>query len=245
VRSAKRVSAAFAATAPVAVLLTGCVSTQTVASRARLVDARIIASQKATEVTQANPSVSVEAPVVIRSFSGAAIIVAVHNDSARQLTDLPISVGVRTASGRTTYLNRSTTLDYFASHIAALGPDASTEWVFTTDTIPRGRPFAAVGVSQLHPTLGRSLPSVAVSLRRALLDTGGVILEVSVRNRSAIPQYDLPVYAVALRNGRAVAAGRGSVTHIGTRGTTTSTVAIVGSSHYDSLRLIASPTIFN
>jgi hypothetical protein len=245
VRSVRRVSAALAATAPLAVLLSGCVSTQTVAARARLVDARTLASQTATEVTQANPSVSVEVPVVIRTPGAAAVVVTVHNDSARQLTDLPISVGVRTPSGRTTYLNRSTTLDYFDSHIAAIRPEASTEWVFTTGAIPRGRAFAAVGVSQLHPTLGRSLPSVAVSVRRTLLRTGGVILEVSVRNRSAIPQYDLPVYGIALRGGRAVAAGWASVTHVGTRGTTTSTLALLGSSHYDSLSLIASPTIFN
>ncbi|MGO9907903.1 MAG: hypothetical protein ACLP4R_13240 [Solirubrobacteraceae bacterium] len=246
--SVRRVSAAFVATAPVAVLLTGCVSTQTVATRARLVDARIIASQSQTEVRQANPSVSVEVPVLIHTATGDAIIVSVRNDSARQLTDLPISVGVRTSSGRTTYLNSSTTLDYFQSHIAAVGPDASTDWVFTKFTVgalPRGRVFATVGVPRLHPTLSRSLPFVAVSLRARYLATGGVILKLSVLNRSVIPQYDVPVYAVALRHGREVAAGRTAVTHLGTRGTSTSLLALLGSSHYDSLRLVASPTIFN
>lgn len=246
VRSVKRVSAAFAATAPVAVLLTGCVSTQTVASRARLVDARTLASQEVTEITRANPAVGVGAPVVIRTPGAVAIVVSVRNESARQLTDLPISVGVRTPSGRATYLNRSTTLDYLESHIAAIGPDARTTWVFTTGArIPPGRAFATVGVSQLHPTLSHSLPSVAVSLRRTRPVADIVILKLSVRNRSAIPQYDLPVYAIALRNGRDVAAGRAIVTHLGTRGTATSTIALLGSSHYDSLRLIASPTIFN
>jgi hypothetical protein len=242
---ARRVSAAFAATAPVAVLLTGCVSTQTVASRARLVDARIIASQSRTEVTQANPTVSVRAPVVIRYPTGVAIVVALRNNSARQLTDLPISVGVHTRSGRTTYLNSSTSLDYFESHIAAIGPDASTAWVFTTGVVPRGQAFATVGVPQLHPILGRSLPSVTVSVRATRAVAGAVILKLSVLNRSAIPQYDLPVYAIALRNGREVAAGRLVVAHIGTRGTTTSALTLLGSSRYGSLRLIASPTIFN
>jgi hypothetical protein len=246
VRSARCVSAAVAATAPVAVLLTGCVSTQTVASRARLVDARILASQSQTEVTQANPAVRVGAPAVIRTRAGGAIVVAVRNDSARQLTDLPISVGVRASSGRVTYLNRSATLDYFESHIAAIGPDASTSWVFTTGSqIPRGRAFATVGLSQLYPSLGRELPSVTVSLRAMGSKTGGLGLELLIVNRSAVPQYDLPVYAIALRNGREVAAGRTAVAHLGTRGTTTSTLSLLGSSHYDSLRLIASPTIFN
>ena len=164
--SVRRVSAALAATAPVAVLLTGCVSTQTVATRARLVDERILASQKVTEVTRANPAVTVRAPVVIRDHTATAIVVTVRNDSARALTDLPISVGFRAHSGRENYLNRSTDLGYFESHIASIGSRATTTWVFLTGArIPRGRVFATVGVAQLHPSLSRPLPSITVSLR--------------------------------------------------------------------------------
>ena len=247
VRSVKRVSAAFAATAPVAVLLTGCVSTQTVASRARLVDARILASQIPTEVTRANPAVTVGAPVVIRDRAATAIVVTVRNDSARVLTDLPISVGVRTHSGRDSYLNSSTDLGYFANHVASIGPGATTTWVLTTGArIPPGRVFATVGVAQLHPSLSRSLPSITVSLRAMQPERGDqVTLKVSILNRSAIPQYSLPIYAVALRGDHEVAAGRTTVAHIGSHGTTTSTVSLLGSLRYGAVRLIAPPTIFN
>ena len=239
-RSARRLSAAFAATAPIAILLSGCVSTQTVAARARLVDARTLASQNATTVVQANATVSVGAPVLIREHATAAIVVELHNDSARALTDLPISVGVRTRSGRKTYLNRSASLDYFQSHVASLGAYASTTWVFTTVVrVPSGRAFATVGASQLHPSLSRSLPLITVTA------SGGASLRLSIRNRSTIPQYDLPVYAVALRAGRAVAAGETTLAHLGTLATTTTTLGLVGSSRYGSLQLIASPTIFN
>jgi hypothetical protein len=228
---------------PLAVLLTGCVSTQTVATRARLVDARIIASQTSTEVTRVNPEVSVGVPVVIRDGTATAIVVPLRNDSARALTDLPVSIGVRARSGGTKYLNRSTNLDYFESHIASIGSRADAEWVFTTrGRIPRGRPFATVGFAPLHPTAGPSLPSLAVSLRAVRSD---LTLRLSIANRSAIPQYDLPVYAVALRDGHDVAAGRTTVTHLGTNGTTTSSVSLFGSSHYSSLLLIATPTIFH
>jgi hypothetical protein len=231
------------ATLPLAVLLTGCVSTQTVAARARLVDARILTSQTGTEVTRANPAVSVGLPVVIRDGTATAIVVTARNGSDRALTDLPISVGVRTPSGRPRYLNRSSNLDYFESHVAAIGARAVTEWVFTTtQPLPRGRPFATVGVSPLHPTVGASLPSLAVSLRAGRDD---LTLGLSIANRSAIPQYDLPVYAVALRNGHDVAAGRTTVTHLETNGTTTSSLSLLGSAHYTSLRLIATPTIFH
>ena len=237
---------AVAATAPLAVLLTGCVSTQTVATRARLVDARIIASQRQTEVTRANPAVSVGAPVVIRDKTRAAIVLTLRNSTARTLTDLPISVGVRQRSGREQYLNNSDSLDYFESHVAVIGPRAVATWVYTNGgPLPRGRVFARVGFSQLHPTLDRPLPSVAVSLDTARTPGGGANVDITVSNDSVIPQYDLPVYAVALRDGRAVAAGRTAVAHLGTRGKTTSTLSLLGSSRYGALRLIASPTIFN
>ena len=249
VPSVRRVSAAFVATAPSRSLLAGCVSHADGGHPwPRLVDARIIASQSQTEVT-AGESFSErrstgDGPRPPRATRSSCLS---RNDSARQLTDLPISVGVRTSSGRTTCLNSSTTLDYFHSHILPSRPDASTDWVFTKFTVgalPRGRVFATVGVPRLHPTLSRSLPFVAVSLRARYLATGCVILKLSVLNRSVIPQYDVPVYAVALRHGREVAAGRTAVTHLGTRGTSTSLLALLGGSHYDSLRLVASPTIF-
>lgn len=245
--SVRRISAAFAATAPVAVLLTGCVSTQTVAARARLVDARIIASQSATKVTRANPAVTVGTPVVIHDQAATAIVVTVRNDSARVLTDLPISVGVRTHSGRANYLNSPANLGYFETHIASIGSGATTTWVFITGgRIPPGRVFATVGLAELHPSLRRSLPSITVSLRATQPERGEqVTLKVSILNRSAIPQYSLPIYAVALRGDREVAAGRTTLTHIGTGETTTSTLELLGSFHYDSLRLIVSPTIFN
>ena len=246
-RSARRLSTVLAATAPVAVLLSGCVSTQTVAARARLVDARILASQSPIEVTQANPSVTVSAPVVIREHNATAIVVTLHNESARVVTDLPISVGVRTHSGRKKYLNSSADIGYFESHVASIGSKATTTWVFVIGaSIPPGRVFATVGVAQLRPSLSRSLPSVAVSLRATQPEHGDqVTVNVSVLNRSTIPQYYLPIFAVALRGNREVAAGRTTLAHIGTHANTTLTVSLLGSSRYDSLRLLATPTIFN
>ena len=58
-RSARRVSAACAATLPVAVLLTGCVSTQTIARACPPGRRADPAGAEPTEVTRANPEVSV------------------------------------------------------------------------------------------------------------------------------------------------------------------------------------------
>ena len=68
---------------------------------------------------------------------------------------------------------------------------------------------------------------------------------LSVTNASTIPQYDLPVYVVAVRGGRDVAAGRATVPHLGTHGTTTLSVSVLGSPRGATLDVIATPTIFS
>lgn len=237
-RSARRVSVACVATLPVAVILTGCVSTQQIAARARMVSARVLASQSATEVVRANPDVTVGRIAVIHARTGTAIVVSLRNDSSRTLTDLPISVGVHDARGRRLYLNRAANLDYFETHVAALGPRGATVWVFTTDRRTSGtRPYATVGFSELHPSLSGGLPRIEVSGREAT--------SLSVTNLSTIPQFDVPVYVVAVRTGRDVAAGWAAVAHLGTHGRTTLSVALVGSDRKATLEVIAPPTIFS
>jgi hypothetical protein len=144
------------------------------------------------------------------------------------------------------YLNRSANLDYFESHIAAIAPHSVTTWVFTTRRrVPSGRPFATVGVSQLHSSAGVRLPQIDVSVHAGQSAPGRAKVTVSVSNRSGIPQYDLPVYAVAVRGGRDVGAGGTEVTHLSTNATTTLSITLLGGTQRAALRLIALPTIFN
>jgi hypothetical protein len=238
VGSVRRASSACAVTLPVAVMLSGCVSTQTTAARARLVNDRVLAATRPIEVMRSNPDVSVGAPVLIRSAAGTAVVVRVQNRSSSALTDLPISVGIRGRAGRKVLLNRSAGIDYFESHVAAIPPHRSVTWVFTTSRrVSGGRPFATVGFPQLHPSLAGGLPRISASWRGAA--------SVSVTNQSAIPQDDLPVYVVAVRGGRDVGAARASVAHLGTHGRATVTVDLPGGASRARLDVIALPTIFS
>ena len=238
VGSVRRASSACAVTLPVAVMLSGCVSTQTTAARARLVNDRVLAATRPTEVVRPNPAVGVGAPVLIRSAAGTAVVIPVQNHSSSALTDLPISVGIRTRSGRTVFLNRSAGIDYFQTHVAAIPPGGLVTWVFTTSRrVTVGRPFATVGFPQLHPSLAGGLPRISASWRGTA--------SVSVTNQSAIPQDDLPVYVVAVRGGRDVGAARAAVAHLGTHGRATVTVNLPGGAGRATLYVIALPTIFS
>ena len=238
VGSVRRASSACAVTLPVAVMLSGCVSTQTTAARARLVNDRVLAATRPTDVVRSNPDVSVGTPVLVRSAAGTAVVIPVQNRSAGALTDLPISVGIRTPTGRRVFLNRSAGMDYFQSHVAAIPPRGSVTWVFTTSRrVTAGRPFATVGFPQLHPSLAGGLPRISASWRGAA--------SVSVTNQSGIPQDDVQVYVVAVRGGRDVGAARAAVAHLATHGRATVTVNLPGGARGSALHVIALPTIFS
>ena len=88
-------TAAAVAAGLIAVLaLTGCVSTQT--KRARTLNVAAHARQRAPlRVTHADPDVDVGAVGLVRTASGDAVVVQLRNPTARPLSDLPISVGLR------------------------------------------------------------------------------------------------------------------------------------------------------
>ncbi len=237
-RSVRRTSAAWVAALPVAVVLTGCVSTQQIAARARLVNARVLASQSATPVARADPEVTVGRLTLIHARTGTAVVVPLRNNSSSALTDLPITVGVHARAGRDLYLNRFANLDYFDSHVAAIAPHGVTTWVFTTShRVTAARPFATVGFPQLHSSLSSGLPRIEVSVRGHT--------RLFLTNASTIPQYDLRVYVVAVRAGRDVAAGSATAPHLGTHRTTTLSVSLLGVTRGATLDVIAPPTIFS
>jgi hypothetical protein len=248
VRSGSRISAALAglATLPIPVLLTGCVTTQQVAARAQLVDARIRASQSPLRVTRQNPDVRVLRCSLVSGSGGVALAVQLRSTSTRSLTDLPISVGLRIHGGVKLYLNRSANVDYFDTHVVSIPPHGLLTWVYTSRRRLRdtGQPFAEVGVTQLPEPVAATLPRVEVTRQPSGSPSAIRRLSLSVSNGSGIPQYSVPVYAVAVRGGRVLAAGRATVTHLGTHGRATVHLTLLGSARDASVRISVLPTIF-
>jgi hypothetical protein len=248
VRSGSRIRVALAGPATVAVagLLSGCVTTQQVASRAQLVDARIRASQAPLRDTGRNPEVRVAGLSLVRARQGTAIVAELRNVSTHALTDLPVLVGVTTRAGRKLSLNRAANTDYFDTHVAAIAAGETVTWVFTSQRrlATAGAPFADVGPSQLpQPEVG-DLPQLDVKPATGAPGTAAQTLSLSVANLSGVPQYGLPVYAVATRRGRVLGAGRATVAHLGTHGVGRVRLALLGSQAGAAVRLSALPTIF-
>lgn len=213
-----------------AVLLGGCTTTQEKNKRLELRARRIIEGRKPVRVTVPNPDVRVDRVSVVRG-RGTAFVVALTNTTDKPLSDLPISVGV----GRT-YVNERRGLDYFQTRVAALAPRGSVRWVFTTrKPVPkRGKPFARVGAQTDLRAVGDALPRLVIS---------GDAAKARLVNRSDIPQYNLPVYALVRSGGRYVAAGRATVEELDSGAATTVAIPLRGAKSRGPVELEALPTI--
>jgi hypothetical protein len=228
-------------------VLTGCDSTQQQAARARLKAERFIASATPMRVRRRSTAVRVVAVKLVRGAAGSAITVRLRNVTTRPLNDLPISVGILDSRGRDTYLNAAPNTFYFENHLASIGARREETWVFTsTRKLPAGaRPFAAVGPRSTVPaTTVQTLPQIDVTTASPTSANGARRLLVKVTNASAVPQYQLQIYAFGLERGRYVAAGGTTLPHLGTETSETLSLSLIGTRRPTSIELEALPTMF-
>jgi hypothetical protein len=226
--------------------LTGCVqTTQEKNARLQLQDDRLLASRSPVRVISPDPNVSVLNVRTLRAPSGTAVAVTLRNEGTKPVSDLPISVAVRTRSGRIAYLNGQPELAYFQTHVAALAGGAETTWVLTTHShAPAGRVFARVGASGIPvdggvarlPAISSSVTSVRSAGRK------GAIATAQVSNRSGVAQSGLAIYAYAISGGRLLAAGTASVANLDPGARAAAQIPLLGSSGAASLQLQIPPT---
>lgn len=223
--------------------LAGCSTTQQQAARLQLNSARLRASEQPLRATARSAVVRVVAAKAIDAGSRAAVVITLHNDGAVPVSDLALLVAAKLEGGRSLYLNDQPGLAYFQTHTPAIAPHQSLTWVLTLGRrLPTGSvPFATVGaVTSGAATTSGSLPPLEVVPRARR----GFGVTLTVRNLSGVPQYQLPVYAIARRAARLVAAGQATIGYLGTRSTVRLRVPLVGDPSKAALSLEAPPTIF-
>ncbi len=233
----------------------GCSTTQQEAARLQLNSARIRAGEAGIRVTVPGRAVRVTRVALVAGAGRTAFVVQVRNPAARAVSDLPISVGVRVAGRAPVYVNTQSGLEYFYfdAHLPVVPAKGTLTWVYTADRrLPAGaRPFAIVGGEPSPPAAGSgSLPVIRATVHvparppAAGSMSGTASLTVTLRNLSGVPQYQLPVYAVAQAAGRYVAAGDLTVVHLGSQSTKTLQLDLLGNLDDAPVQVEALPTIF-
>ena len=226
--------------------LAGCSTTMQTAARLQLNSARVRASEESTRVAAAGHAVRVTRVAVVGGRGKTAFVVEVRNVTSHQLSDLPISVGVRTANRRQ-YLNAQSGREnfYFGAHLPVIGPRRTMTWVYSIARRlpPSAKPFAIVGADP-SPRVATVAEPPLIEARTAPSQRGARAraLRIAVRNLSSVPQYQLQVYAVARNQGHYVAAGSLTIAQLDGQMSKTFDLGLVGRADRGDVELEALPT---
>ena len=225
-------------------VLTGCSTTQQEAARVQINSARIRASQVPLRFSGQSTQIAVTSIrlIALPRVARSAIVVMLRNRGVSSVSDLPVLVGVSLRPGHRVSLNQNTA-DYFQNHVPAIGAHAALSFVLTVHRRLPGTavPFARIGASAtVDVPTGNPLPAVQVTSFRQ----GHGTAKVTVRNLSSVPQFQLPVYAVARRRGRSVAAGQALIGELDGGASAQLDLSLIGNLAGATLSLQAPPTIF-
>jgi hypothetical protein len=234
-----------------ALLICGCTTTQTTAARLQLNNTRLRAVSLPVRVKagRTSASVTVSARTVLSTRGHFTAVVTLENHSNAAVSDLPLSVGYREGT-KTVYLNGAAGLNYFDNHIPSIAAHGSLTWVDTGSAakLPRGaRTFARVGATPTSVLGQFTPPTISVTpVTAAAAAKKATTLTVHLTNRSSIPQYQLPVYAVVTEGSHILAARDTSITDLagGAKAVVRIVIPASGAGLQSSVRVEAPATIF-
>jgi hypothetical protein len=189
--------------------LAGCESNYARNERAAREGRRLMASAGKVTLGAPNRDVRIRRAVVVRGAGALAAVVELRNEGTRAQAGVPLLIDVRGAGGKSVYRNDLRGLQPALQHAALVPPGRSVWWV--NDQL--------LGVTSAHSVSARvgrgaavgAVPRVSLSGVALAHDSEGMFLTGTVVNRSRVLQRDLPIFAVALRGERVVAAGRALV----------------------------------
>ncbi|MGA9286477.1 MAG: hypothetical protein WBV85_13655 [Solirubrobacteraceae bacterium] len=205
-----------AALGAIAILLalSGCQSTQDrSAELQRDAKHQLLASQ-GVSVSKESPSVRIVHATIIHMSTATAVVVQMRNVSTKTLRDAPIELTVKDAKGGVLYQNNAPGLEPSLTMVSVLEPGAESTWV-DDQVQAAGTPATATGLVG-KATAVSGVPRMEVLNAHLSSEPGAEATESgNAANRSAVPQANLVVYAVARRAGKIVAAGRAVLPEVG------------------------------
>ena len=221
----------------------GCETTQQQSAKI----ARTLGHQSAiagtTRLGADNRDVRIEQEVLLTAAGQSAVALKLTNTSTRTQTDFPVLIEVLDAKGSAIYRNNTSGIEPSIQQFALLAPHATAWWVDNEVLASGGVPKTATGqLGAATAPAPSAIPSITTEAVSASDSFPGPHVSVTVRDRSTIAQRQLPVYAVALRGGRVVGAGRGIIPSLAPGAAAQVQIPIVGSVSESTISLAVPPT---
>jgi hypothetical protein len=199
------------ALAGVALVTTGCESTQDKSAR---IGAELgpISHEEGLKISKESKEVSVVDTVLLTDVNGSAVVVTLHNDSDRDLVNVPIAIDVLDAKGKSVYENDIPGIEPALAAVPLIAAGSDVDWVHD-QVLAAGKPAKVeVTVGEGGEPFAGTPPQVQVSAPRIEGDPySGLLAGGNVVNESGGDVERLLLYAVARQGGQIVAAGRGAI----------------------------------
>jgi hypothetical protein len=207
-----------------ALTLSACESTETESARLGREGAKLIAGAGTLGTGAANPDVRVGQVALVQGSGRTAAAVRLVNTGAGAQLDVPVLIDVRGRRGASLYRNDIQGLEPSLQQMALLPAQASGWWV-DDQVLASGTPSSVnvrVGAAKLagaKAAVSGGGPQVQVSgVTLGSQELVGPYVDATAINHSGVAQHNMPVFAVALRGQRVVAAGRALVPSLAASG---------------------------
>jgi hypothetical protein len=221
-----------------------CESTESESAKIAREGAPAAAGAGVLKLGAGNRGVRASDATLLSSGGRTAVAVKLTTTSSRAQRDVPLLVDVTGKGGKVVYTNGTGGVEAALQRIALLRAHASVWWV--DDQVLASQPGTAVKVRVGTGTSARApAPAPALTTRATHVgeQSGLSTLSGELVNGSARAQSKVPVFAVALRAGKVVAAGRAVVASLAAhRGATAPfQIFLVGNAAGAKLELTAAP----
>jgi len=195
-----------------AVTASACESTESESAKIAREGAPPAAGPSALKLGATNRGVRVSDATLLSSGGRTAVAVRLTATSQRPQRNVPLLVDVTGNGGKVLYTNGTGGVEAALQRIALLRPHASEWWVddqvLTSQTPSDVRVRVGTGTS---PRASAAAPVLSTKATHVGEQSGLSVLSGELVNGSSKAQSKVPVFAVALRGGKVVAAGRAVV----------------------------------
>ncbi len=192
--------------------LPACASTQQESEKIGREGRQLSTGPSALKLGAVNHSVRVSDVTLLSSAGRTAVAAKLTGTATRPQLDLPVLVEVTGAHGKVLYSNETGGLEASLQRLALLRPGQGEWWVddqvLTSQSATGVKVTVGTGSS---PRASSSLPPPSTTTPHVAEQGGVSVLSANLVNHSAKAQGKVPVFAVAVRGGRVVAAGRAMV----------------------------------
>ncbi|HEY2216583.1 MAG TPA: hypothetical protein VGH21_03745 [Solirubrobacteraceae bacterium] len=144
-----------------------------------------------------------------------AVALRLTSSAPRAQANVPVLVEVKGKAGKLLYSNQPGGTDTKLQHIALLAPHASAWWV--DDQVLINQPSSSVTV-RVGSGKNAKASDASVSVGHVVAAPAGATVSGELVNHAHRAQRNVSVYAVALRRGKVVAAGRALVATLAAAG---------------------------